>query len=277
MDSFERGGYVFDVGDGGDPTNPAVVLLHGFPQDRGAWDDVVGPLQGGGYRTLTFDMRGVSPGARPKSSAEYRTIESVNDVVALLDAAGLERAHIVGHDWGGYVAWAMACEHPERVMTLTSLSTPHPAALKRAALRSTQALQSWYMGLFQLPYLSERLLQPGGPMWRAMVRGLPPEHVERYAQRLADPAARTAALNWYRVLPRELAAPSVRWTRVQLPTLYVWGERDPALGRAAAQATADYVTGPYTFEPIRAGHWLPETRPVLIASLLLAHLESVAQ
>lgn len=277
MEAFERGGYVFDVSDGGDPAGPAVVLLHGFPQDRGAWNDIVGPLQEAGYRTLAFDMRGVAAGARPRSMGEYRTIESVNDVVALLDAAGLEQAHIVGHDWGGYVAWALACEQPQRVATLTALSTPHPAALKRSVLRSPQALQSWYMGLFQVPYLSERLLQPGGPMWRAMVRGLPPEHAERYAQRLADPAARTSALGWYRVLPQELVAPSVHWSRVGVPTLYIWGDRDPALGRAAAEATSDYVTGRYTFEEVHAGHWLPETRPVLVTSLLLPHLASAGR
>lgn len=275
METFERGGYVFDVDDGGDPSGPAVVLLHGFPQDRGAWSEVVGPLQRAGYRTLAPDLRGVSAGARPRSAGEYRTIDSVNDVLALLDAAGLQRAHLVGHDWGGYVAWAMACEHPERLVTLTSVSTPHPSALKRAALRSTQLLQSWYMGLFQLPYLSERLLAPGGPMWKAMARGLPPEQAQRYAQRLVDPAARTAALNWYRVLPRELAAPSVAWSKVATPTMYIWGDRDPALGRAAAEATADYVTGRYTFEPIHAGHWIPETRPVLLAALLQQHLGSV--
>lgn len=277
MHSYERGGYVFDVSDGGDPANPAAVLLHGFPQDLTAWSEVVGPLQEAGYRTLAVSMRGASAGARPKSSAEYRTIDHVNDVVALLDAAGLERAHIVGHDWGGYVAWAMGCTHPERIATLTSVSTPHPAALKRAATRSTQALRSWYMGVFQLPYLAERLLAPGTPMWRAMVRGLPPEHLQAYQQRMSEPGARGAALNWYRVLPRELLSPSVQWSRVSTPTLYVWGEHDPALGRAAAEGTADYVTGPYTFEAIRAGHWIPETRPVLLAALLADHFKSVVR
>ncbi len=272
MESFERGGYVFDVADGGDPSAPAVVLLHGFPQDRSAWSEVAPLLQEAGYRTLALDMRGVSKGARPRAVGEYRSIESVHDVIALLDAAGLERAHVVGHDWGGYIAWAVACEHPDRLITLTSVSTPHPAALKGSLLHSKQALQSWYMGLFQLPALSERLLAPGGPMWRAMARGLPREHAQRYAQRLSDTAARTCALNWYRVLPRELTAPSVAWSRVAVPTMYVWGDRDPALGRAAAVATADYVTGPYRFEVVHAGHWIPETRPVLLAALLAAHL-----
>lgn len=275
MQQFERGGYVFDVRDGGDPGAPAVILLHGFPEDGGAWDEVALQLQRAGYRTLAPDMRGVSPGARPRSSMEYRIAESVHDVVALLDAAGLERAHVVGHDWGGAVAWALAGEHPDRLLTLTAVSTPHPLAAAASMVRSTQALQWWYMPVFQLPYVSEALMAPGRPMWRAMVRGLPREHVARYAERLSERAARSAALGWYRMLPREVVAPSVPWSAVTVPTMYVWGERDPAMGRAAAEGTAKYVKGPYRFEVVRAGHWIPETRPVLLAALLVEHLGSV--
>ncbi len=274
MHRFERGGYVFDVRDGGDPGAPAVVLLHGFPEDGGSWDEVALQVQQAGYRTLAPDLRGVSRGARPRRSVEYRMAESVHDVVALLDAAGLAQAHIVGHDWGGAVAWAMAGEHPDRVLTLTSVSTPHPLAIAGAMVRSTQALQSWYAALFQLPYLPEALLAPGRPLWRALVRGMPRDDVQRYSQRMSDRAARSAALGWYRAIPREIVAPSVRWSAVSVPTLYVWGDRDPALGRAAAETTAEYVTGPYRFEVIRAGHWIPETRPVLLASLLIEHLGS---
>lgn len=274
MDSFVRGGYIFDVVDGGDPAGEAVVLLHGFPQDQTAWSQVAPLLQEAGYRTLALGMRGASRGARPKEVGQYRTAEHVNDVLGLLDAAGLGQPHIVGHDWGGYVAWALACEHPERVRSLTAVSTPHPAAIKRAVLRSTQGLKSWYMLLFQLPYLSERMMAPGAPLWRALAQGLPPQHAQRYAERMADPAARTAALNWYRVIPRELSSPSVAWSKVSVPTMYVWGEHDPALGRSAAEATADYVTGRYRFEPIRAGHWIPERKPALLASLVIDQLGS---
>ena len=272
MDTFERAGFVFDVRDGGPADGPVVVLLHGFPQDAGSWQDVEPILHEAGYRTLAPDLRGVSPGARPTDVAQYRTIESVRDVTAMLDAAGVERAHIVGHDWGGFVAWAVGTDSPERVLTLTAVSTPHPAALQQSLLRSSQGLKSWYMGLFQVPWLSERIITPGSPAWGLLVKGLPTDHAQRYAERMADPTARTAALNWYRVLRKELPSPSVEWGSIDLPTLYVWGERDPALGRAAAERTADFVTGPYRFEPIRAGHWIPETRPVLLGQLLVAHV-----
>lgn len=277
MDTFERAGFVFDVRDGGPADGPVVVLLHGFPQDAASWQDVEPILHEAGYRTLAPDLRGVSPGARPTDVGQYRTIESVRDVTAMLDAAGIEQAHVVGHDWGGFVSWAVGEEAPERVISLTSVSTPHPAALRQSLLRSTQGLKSWYMGLFQVPWLAERIISPASPAWGALVKGLPADHAQRYAERMADPAARTAALNWYRVLRKELPSPSVRWGTIDLPTLYVWGERDPALGRTAAELTGDFVTGPYRFEPIRAGHWIPETRPVLLGRLLVEHFDGAGQ
>jgi pimeloyl-ACP methyl ester carboxylesterase len=272
MGAFERGGFVFDLDEGGPPDGPPVVLLHGFPQDRTAWSEVAPLLHAAGLRTFAPDLRGVAAKARPREVSQYRTAESVRDVVALLDARGLDRAHIVGHDWGGYLAWALACEVPDRVATVTSVSTPHPGALRRSLTRSTQGLQSWYMALFQLPGLAERILEPGSRGWQLLAKGLPDAHERRYAERMAVPQARSGALNWYRVLRYELTSPSVRWRRVDLPTLYVWGERDPALGRAAAELTADFVTGPYRFEVLDAGHWIPERRPAEFAGLLVDHV-----
>lgn len=272
MQQFERGGYVWDVRDNGDRDAPAVVLLHGFPQDGGAWDEVARQLQEAGYRTLVPDLRGVATQARPTAKVEYRFAEGVRDVLALLDAAGLERAHLVGHDLGAAVGWAMGAEHPDRLLTLTSVSTPHPMALRDAVKSSAQGLRAAHFGLFQLPALPETLLAPRSPFWRALTHGLPKADAQRYATRMADRSARSAALGWYRMLPGEARSPSVRFRSVAVPTLYVWGDRDPVLGRQAAEGTARYVTGPYRFEAIRAGHWIPETRPVLLATLLAEHL-----
>ncbi|MDQ2797581.1 MAG: alpha/beta hydrolase, partial [Actinomycetota bacterium] len=127
MQSFSRSGLDFDVTDRGvegDEGAPAVVLLHGFPQDRHSWDRVSERLVTGGLRTLAPDQRGYSPGARPTEPypEAYAISELVEDVVALLDAAGIDQAHVVGHDWGGAVAWSLAGAHPERVASLTVLS-----------------------------------------------------------------------------------------------------------------------------------------------------------
>jgi pimeloyl-ACP methyl ester carboxylesterase len=284
MRTFTRAGLTFDVDDDGPRAGPAVVLLHGFPQDRSCWEGVRPPLVAAGYRVLAPDQRGYSPGARPQGRAAYRQRELAADVLALLDAAGVQQAHVVGHDWGGALAWALAASAPGRLLSTTSVSTPHPGAFTQASLASlaslgirggAQAQRSAYMALFQLPFLPERLLA-GGVARRALVRsGLPEAHAERYLARLREPGAATGALAWYRAVPLGLRdADLVRPVRV--PAMYVWSSGDVALSRAAAEGTASWVRGPYRFEVLEGvSHWVPEEAPEELARLLLDHLRSV--
>jgi pimeloyl-ACP methyl ester carboxylesterase len=255
----------------GDPGAEPVVLLHGFPQHSGSWDRTWPELAGAGYRTVLLDQRGYSPGARPAGRRAYAITEVAADVLALLDELGVERAHVVGHDWGGAVGWHLAATVPDRLLSLTSVSTPHPRALLRSMVTSDQALRSWYMAFFQLPVLPEKALlaREGRRFHRALRRaGLPPG--TDYVDRLRADGALTATLNWYRAIPYGLGrAPRP----VSTPTLLVWGDRDPALGPAAAAATARYVTGPYTFVRLPGvGHWIPETAPAALLGPLLDHL-----
>ncbi len=266
MNTFGRAGLTFPVRDEGPADGDAVVLLHGFPQDATAYDAVVPLLHDHGLRTLVPTQRGYSPTARPPGRRDYRTADTTADVVALLDAAGLQRAHVVGHDWGAAPAWALAAWHPERVTALTVLSTPHPAALTASLIVSTQALKSWYMGFFQLPGVPE-LLVPWTLRKTLADSGLPAGQVERYCEAMAQPGAITGPLNWYRGVPFS-RHPAVG--AVGVPTTYVWGRHDFALGRAAAERTGRHVTGPYRFVELDAGHWLPETHPVDVAETVLA-------
>ena len=172
-------------------------------------------------------QRGYSPSASPRHRREYRTVELSNDVIALLDAAGIERAHIVGHDWGGALAWGMAGRHPDRTASVVVLSTPHPAAMVDAFRHSNQALKSWYMGFFQLPLLPEVLTR------RTLARllrasGLPEQYVTIYVYAMADPGAMTGAINWYRGIPFSMRDPV---GRIRVPTTYIWGRHDVALNR----------------------------------------------
>lgn len=257
------GDVLLDVRGTGPADGEPLVLLHGFPQDGTSWDRALPDLHAAGLRTLVPDQRGYAAGARPRGRSDYRLELLVGDVLALLDAAGLSRAHVAGHDWGGIVAWALASAHPDRVATLTVASTPHPGALGRSLFSSPQALRSAYVGLFQLPRLPEALL---GPRLEALLRrsGLPAEDARRYAARMREPGALTGALNWYRALPLS----RLRTGPVGVPTTYAWGRRDGALGRRAAELTAEHVVGPYRFEELAAGHWLPETRPQDLARLI---------
>lgn len=272
VDQVPRDGLTLDVADSGPIVGEVVVLLHGFPQDGSAWSSLVPVLNDAGYRTLAVDQRGYSPGARPRDTAAYATRELVKDALAVADAAGAERFHVVGHDWGGYVAWALAAGEPDRLASATVMSTPHPRAFADAALHG-QALKSWYMVMFQVPGLAERVVRPGSWMWSQLVRGLPTDAVDRYTARMNDPTAFRGALAWYRAAAAERRHPTVRIGDVAVPTLMFWGDRDPALGRWAAEHTGDHVSGPYQLEVIGgAGHWLPEKRAGAMAPFLLEHL-----
>ncbi|WP_168583614.1 alpha/beta fold hydrolase [Gephyromycinifex aptenodytis] len=284
---FTRDKLQFDVLDAGPLHGTPVVLLHGFPQDATAWSEVTSRLATAELRTLAPHLRGYSPGARPTERSAYRLSVLVGDVVALLDAAGLEKAHLVGHDWGGGLAWATAARQPHRVASLTVLSTPHPAAMAWAARHSTQALKSWYMLAMQLPVLPEVALRQAVAAGALKRLGLPPEHADAYAQRLLQPGALTGAVGWYRGMlaaspnrPSRMrlkkgspAAPATRPSSsgdITVPTTYVWGRHDPYLGRAAALRTARHCTGDYRFVPIEADHWLPEKQPDLVAREIIA-------
>lgn len=275
MNSFTNDGFTFEVTDSGPADGEAIVLLHGFPESRDAWDEVAPLLNGAGYRTLVPNQRGYSPGARPKKRSAYALPKLARDIVALLDQAGVERAHVVGHDWGGAVAWQLAANHAARVITATSLATPHPRAIFQAMTRSTQLLKSYYIFLFQFPVLPERAFT--GPLrqrtWDTMRRsGLTEDYVARYQQLFAERGMARGAINWYRgallTSPRGVGVISV-------PTLYVYGTDDFALGRKAADLTADYVTGPYRYEVLDGvSHWIPEEVPETTAELVLDFIAS---
>ncbi|MFL6097437.1 MAG: alpha/beta fold hydrolase [Blastococcus sp.] len=275
MDSFRRDGLTFDVRDAGPVGGEPVVLLHGFPQDSAAWDQVAPGLHQAGLRTLAPDQRGCSPMARPRGRGRYRLRETTADVLALLDAAGLESAHVVGHDWGGIVGWALAAWHADRVRTLTALSVPHPAAMAKAMVTSDQALRSYYMLLFQLPLLPERLLLAGGgTALRRMLRrgGLSEESAAHYVDRMREPGALSAMLGWYRAVP--LSGRDAVGT-VRVPTLHVWGTGDAFLGRAGIDATAQFVDAPYRLEVLAGvSHWIPELAADRVAELVTAHVKS---
>jgi pimeloyl-ACP methyl ester carboxylesterase len=265
MESFGRNGFRFPVRDAGPSGGAPVVLLHGFPQDASSFDRVVPYLHAQGHRTFVPLQRGYAASARPAHRWNYRLTDLVDDVVALIDAIGRPAVHVVGHDWGAAVGWALAGRYPGRVSSFTALSVPHPTAFAQALLRSDQAARSVYMALFQLPALPEVLLRR--TLRAALTRsGLPVADADRYLASMAG-GALTGALNWYRGLPLAAGGPSSG--RVEVPTTYVWGRHDFALGKVGADRTAAQVAADYRFVDLDAGHWLPETRPAEVAAAVL--------
>jgi pimeloyl-ACP methyl ester carboxylesterase len=275
--SFRVGTWEFPVTDRG-PRKSAetVVLLHGFPQNARCWAAITPVLNAAGLRTLCPEQRGYAATARPTRTKDYRLARLAGDVEALLDAAGVHRAHVVGHDWGGGVAWALADLAPERVASLTVVSTPHPRALTRALLTSRQVLLSWYLLFFQLPWFPEWLVTRRGgrpaELWLRRL-GLDASTAATYAKGFVeDRAALTGALNWYRALPLDIGY-GFRARQITVPTTYVRGSHDAVVSTDAARLTARWVRSSYLFEEIPDGtHWLPEQRPQELAEIVLARV-----
>lgn len=272
MDEYRRGELTFDVIDEGPADGTPVVLLHGFPQFNTSWNAVMARLTDRGFRCLAPNQRGYSPRARPRRRRDYASEQLIGDVVALLDAAGLQKVHLVGHDWGAAVAWGVAAVAPERLATLTALSVPHPAAFFRALTTSRQALASWYMYFFQLPGVPEWALNRGaGSGFTRMMAdhaGQSAHAAARDYAQMAHSGALTGALNWYRAMP--FNKPGLIRTQITVPTLYVWSDADKALLEKGARSSGRHVAAEYRFEILRGhSHWLPDECPDRIADLLL--------
>jgi pimeloyl-ACP methyl ester carboxylesterase len=255
---------------GGEP----VLLLHGFPECSLQWDHQLGALGAAGYHVVAPDQRGYSPGVRPTAVEDYRLEELAGDVFRIADALGWPRFHLVGHDWGAAVAWAAAAWTPERVRSLVTLSVPHPTPFA-AAIREDedQAQRSAYMRLFRETGTAERrLLADDAALLRQVYeRKVPRSHIEEYVTRLTEPGALTAALNWYRAVRMS----TTEVGEITVPTTYLWGTEDIAVGSTAALGTEKYVTGPYRFAMLEdLSHWMCEEAGSLVSDVLLAHLTS---
>lgn len=263
------GSLTFDVAVGGPQDGPAVLLLHGFPQSHRSFDAVVALLHAAGLRTVAPDQRGYSPGARPEGTGEYAVPHLVADAVGLLDALGIEQAHVVGHDWGAAVAWLLAAEAPERVASLTALSVPHPSAFGWAVANDPdQQERSRYMQLLRTEGVAEdALLADGSARLRAMYAPLPAATSAPYVDLLSDRTALTAALSWYRAVDLAAGAPPC-----PVPTTYIWSTADRAVGRAGAVRCGDHVTGEYRFVELDGvSHWIPEQAPEAVADAVLRY------
>lgn len=271
-------GLTFRARIAGFETNPdgrGVILLHGFPVTSAMWDILMEPLEDAGYRVVAFDQRGYSPGARPAEVAGYTIDKLVSDVTAVADAAGFERFHLIGHDWGSVVGWVTVMTNPGRVITWTGISIAHPVAFGEALNSDPdQQSRSGYFALFQTPWLPEALFSWGDFMLLSgAYTGMTPSQQEEYLAVFSEPGALTAGLNWYRNIaggPGEGNPPA----DIETPTLFIWGNNDPSAGRFAVEAQAKYMKGPYREMELDGGHWLLEEHADTMTTAIVEHLKS---
>jgi epoxide hydrolase 4 len=256
------------------------VLLHGFPESSYEWRYQI-PALAARHRVVAPDLRGYGESDKPDGIAAYRATVLAKDIAGLIRARDATRAHVVGHDWGGAIAWTLALEHPDVVERLVVINAPHPQAISHA-LRSDirQILRSWYVFAFQLPWLPERqLLRPGAipAALRASAPGssaFSTADLAEYERAFAQPGVATAALNYYRAAFRDGIRPrAAAGGPIASPTLVIWGEDDTALGKELTRGMERYFSGPFTIRYVPgSSHWVPEERPELVNELLLEFL-----
>jgi pimeloyl-ACP methyl ester carboxylesterase len=256
-------------------SGPPLLLLHGFPEFWYSWRRQI-PALAERFTVIVPDQRGYNETDKPGWG--YSVDVLVADVLELMDALGHERADLVGHDWGGAVAWAAGIAYPHRFRRLAILNTPHPAVFAENLRRNwRQRLRSLYMGLFALPALPELLLSANDyALLAGALRGVradtfSAEDIDAYKDAISTPGALTAALGWYRAAAREGPRGIYRGTdmRCTLPTLLVWAEEDRFLGKELIAGTERYVPDLTVRRIPGCSHWVQQERPDLVNSYLL--------
>jgi epoxide hydrolase 4 len=259
---------------------PPVILLHGFPEHWVSWRRQIAPLVAAGFSVIVPDLRGYNLSDRPADSDAYHLRHLVADVRALVEASGYRHADIVGHDWGGVIAWTFAGLHPELTRRLVILNAPHLALYLEKVRRPRQMLRSSYVLLFQIPRLPEWLLSVGNyRLLREIFRRSPERKgafseadIDGYVEALSPPGALKAALDYYRALARRDALAMGRATRVTSPTLVIWGERDPALDVGLLEGLDRVAANVTVYRLPDAGHWVQNEAPDEVNRVLTSFL-----
>jgi epoxide hydrolase 4 len=261
-------------------SGPLIVLLHGFPEFWYSWRHQIPFLAEHGYTVVAPDLRGYNDTDKPRKGYDVPTL--LKDIAGLIKGLGQEQAIIVGHDWGGGLAWSFAVYYPHMTSRLIVMNAPHPQAMRRELRTLKQLRKSWYFFVFQIPWLPEALLLRnraneigrilnGAALQKA---AFPPDVTARYQQAMSKPGAMTAALNYYRQLFRRLPAPATREnTHVNAPTLLIWGEQDSALGIELTYDLEPWVDHIEVKRIPDSGHWVQQEKPDVVNQLILDFLQ----
>lgn len=267
MKSLHANGLTFNVLDAGQ--GEPVLLLHGFPDCHEVWRLQVPELVAAGYRVIVPDLRGCGDSEMGSCVADYHLRYLLADVIAMLDALGLQQVRLVGHDWGAVLGWQLVLAHPQRFLRYVALSVGHPLGYMRGGL--PQLARGWYVGMFQLRGVAEWLIRAGG--W-ALFRGLTalPQEFPLWHARLRRPGRLTAGISWYRANLQLLWRKD--YAAVQVPVVGIYSECDKFLTRRQMQASAAYCDAGFRYVEVPAtGHWMQLEAPQLVTPLILQALK----
>lgn len=268
-------GLIFEAFEAGEGERLA-LLLHGFPEHAVMWRHLVAPLVCKGYRVWAVNQRGYGATTRPAGKENYSLSALTGDVAALIDAAGARSTTLIGHDWGGMIAWVVAIRKLRPLEKLVFINIPHPLCFRRAFRRVSQKLRSAYVAFFQAPGLPDWLLSVGrGYLTAMLIRraggradAIPDDVMDVYRDNVAAPGGATAMLDWYRRTARDLAQAGDLSATVEAPTLIVWGLEDVALGEACLDGTERYVPDLRIAKLPGVSHFSPEDAPARVAAVI---------
>jgi epoxide hydrolase 4 len=261
-----------------------LLCLHGFPESAVSWRHQIEPMASAGYRVWAPDLRGYAGTTRPADLDAYRIETLLDDISALIDTAGSRHVTLVGHDWGGIIAWYYAMRKPTTIEALIVLNAPHPGCFEREIRRWRQFHRSWYAALFQIPWLPETVLAAGhasliGTIFHRMrihPKYLPDDTVRLYRQQAYAPGALTAMLNYYRAALRGGGAARQRklgYPVIDIPTLVIWGLQDQALARENLDGLEKLVTDLTVVRMEHSGHFVHEDDPQRVTGEILSWLQ----
>jgi pimeloyl-ACP methyl ester carboxylesterase len=276
---LRSGGLYLHVGTAGE--GPPVILLHGFPENAYSWRHQIEPLAEAGFSVWAPHLRGYPPSEISLNQSDYDLSHLIRDVASVLKVIGQARAHIVGHDWGGIIAWAFAGRYPEMVDKLVIINAPHMQIYFEKLWRSSQSVRSFYAAFFKLPVLPEKLLAANDYyLLRRVFRTMPRQKqafsasdIDYFISQLSKPGALTAALNYYR---ENFMASSMELARVattEAPTMVLWGERDQALGTFLLDGLERFAPDLSIHRFPDAGHWAHSEVPEQVNPLLIEFLK----
>jgi pimeloyl-ACP methyl ester carboxylesterase len=257
-----------------------MLFLHGFPECWYSWRKQI-PEFAKDHHAVALDLRGYNESDKPSESSAYKMSELVADVKGVIEGLGYQRCTLVGHDWGGAIAWNFAYQYPEMLDRLIILNLPHPAKFSQGLLTPQQLLKSWYIFLFQLPYLPEFLIQLDDyKLLETAFKGMAinqeafsTEDINFYKDAFAKRGAATAAINYYRnILQAGIIEKS--WGILEVPTLMIWGEKDTALGKELTYGTEEYVRNLQIRYIPNCSHWVQQEQPDLVNQYIREFISS---
>jgi pimeloyl-ACP methyl ester carboxylesterase len=265
---IETNGIKLHIVQKGDSESPLVLLLHGFPEFWYGWRQQIDFLAGMGFRVVVPDQRGYNLSDKPKGIDAYRIDNLTLDIIGLIDALKYKKATIIGHDWGGMIAWQLAIKYPERLEKLIILNIPHPKVMKKTLLKNwRQKRKSWYIFFFQIPWFPEFILSRINfallrkVLIKSSRRGTFSEtDLKQYQEAWSKKNALRSMINWYRAAFRTMFEKSVK-SYIDIPTLLIWGMKDFALISDMAQPSIDLCRKGRLVFIEEASHWVQHEEP----------------